>query len=240
MKKNSIGTFYGIGIGPGDPELLTLKAHRLIKTLPRLYVPFSSSTGSSYARKIIQGYLDKSEQKLTELKFAMRGTTEEMARQWMVNGQIIANCLENGLDAGFITEGDPLLYSTFVHLGSIMKTICPQAPVIVVPGISSFQAAAAATNLSLADRDERLAIMPANYDPDGLLNALETFDTIILLKISSVIDKVLTLLEKLDLVKSAVFISRCGHADELIVRDVLTLRGQKLDYFSLLIVRRIS
>jgi len=238
VRSQQIGTFYGIGVGPGDPELLTIKAHRLIRSLPILFVPVARSGAPSYARTIVDAYLDPNRQQIVELVFAMRGDDERMAAQWRVNARSIADELAAGRDAGFLTEGDPLLYSTFVHLAGALGEIRPDAPVVVIPGISSLQAAAAAVRVPLADRDERLAILPANYDSAELRTVLATFDTVVLLKVASVIDCVLDLLEELDLTDRSVFVSRVGRPEEVRVRDVRSLRGQKLDYFSLLIVRR--
>jgi len=238
---NRIGTFYGIGVGPGDPELLTLKAYRLIRTLPRLYAPVSRPGAPSYARSIVAEYLDPG-RPVVELPFAMRAAPEEMAAQWRANAEVIAEDLRHGRDVGFLTEGDPLLYSTFIHLASAMKEVCPEASVVAVPGVSSFQAVAAAIGIPLVDRDERLAILPASYEElDGgvrVREALERFDTVVLFKVASAIDRVIDLLEELGRTDRAVLVTRCGRPDEQIVRDVRSLRGRKLDYFSLMIIRR--
>lgn len=238
MSSRQGGTLYGIGVGPGDPELLTLKAHRLLRSLPLLYVPVARPGAPSYARTIVEGYLDPSRQQIVELVFAMRAEHERMAEQWQTNGRLIANGLAEGGDAGFLTEGDSMLYSTFVHVAGALRAIRPDASVVVVPGISSPQATAATFQIPLADRDERLAILPASYERAGLRTVLTTFDTIVLLKVASVIDQVLDLLEELGLTDRARFVSRVGRPEETLVHDVRSLRGQKLDYFSLLIIRR--
>ena len=236
-----IGTFYGIGVGPGDPELLTLKAYRLIRTLPRLYAPVSRPGASSYAKSIVAEHLDPGHS-VVELPFAMRAAPGEMAAQWRANAAVITEDLRAGRDVGFLTEGDPLLYSTFVHLVGALKEVCPEAPVVAVPGVSSFQAAAAATGIPLVDRGERLAILPAGYedldDGAGVREALERFDTVVLFKVASAIDQVIGLLEELGRTDRAVLVSRCGRPDEQIIRDVRSLRGRKLDYFSLMILRK--
>ena len=110
---------------------------------------------------------------------------------------------------------------------------------VAVPGVSSAHAAAAAALVPLADGDERLAILPATYEHRRLREAFEQFDTVVLLKVASAFDRVLELLEELGLVGGAVFVSRCGQPGERIVRDVRSLKGQQLDYFSLMIVRRM-
>lgn len=238
MSGQHSGTFYGIGVGPGDPELVTLKAYRLLRSLPLLYVPVARPGAPSYARTIVEAYLDPSRQQIVELVFAMRAEPERMAEQWQSNARLIADALAEGGDIGFLTEGDPLLYSTFTHLAGALRAVRPDASIVVVPGVASPQAAAAAFQVPLADRDERLAILPASYEGPRLRTILATFDTIVLLKVASVIDQVLDLLDELGLTDRARFVSRVGRPEEICISDVRSLRGQKLDYFSLLIIRR--
>ena len=235
-----IGNFYGIGVGPGDPELLTLKAYRLIRTLPRLYAPVSRLSAPSYAKSIVAEHLAPG-RSVDELLFTMRAEPVEMVAQWRSNAEVIAEDLWARRDVGFLTEGDPLLYSTFVHLLGALHEICPEAPVVAVPGVPSFLAAAAAIGMPLVDHDERLAILPASYenldDGAGVREALEQFDTVVLFKVASAIDRVIDLLEELGRTDRAVLVTRCGRPDEQIVRDVRSLCGRKLDYFSLVIIR---
>lgn len=239
MSDQRVGTFYGIGVGPGDPELLTLKAHRLIQSLPILFVPVARPGSPSYARAIVEPYLDSRRQSVVELVFAMREEPERMAAQWVVNARRIARELAEGHDVCFLTEGDPSLYSTFGHVAGALQAIRPDVPVVVVPGISSPQAAAARFQLPLADRDERLAILPASYERADLRTVLTTFDTVVLLKVARVLDSVLDVLEEVGRIDQATLVTRVGRPDEVCVRDVRRLRGQKVDYFSLLIVRRM-
>lgn len=233
-----LGTLYGIGAGPGDPELITLKGLRILQSVPRVYVPVPRPGAKSYARTIVTQYLDPTLQDVQELIFAMRGSAGPMAAQWQRNARIIGDYLATGADAAFVTEGDPMLYSTFVHVRHALMEQRPDAPVVVVPGISSVQAAAAAAQIPLADGDERLAILPASYEGDGLHAALEAFDTVVLMKVASARDRVLDELESLGLTDRAVFVERCGRPEETIIRGSRNLRGRPIDYFSLLIVRR--
>lgn len=232
------GTLYGIGVGPGDPELLTLKGLRLLRAAACVFVPVSRGGARSYARQIADEHLDPARQRIVELPFAMREDAERMAAQWRTNAETIAAGLATGADAAFLTEGDPMLYSTFTHVAAALRELRPDARVVAVPGVSSVHAAAAAAGVALADRDERLAVLPATYEGAGLRDALRAFDTVVLLKVAPVLDRVLDLLDELGLAERAVCVERCGRPEEVIVRDVRTLRGQTLDYFSLLIVRR--
>lgn len=234
----ALGTLYGIGLGPGDPELITVKGWRLLRSAPVVYVPVARSGRGSYARTLAAAHVDPRRQRVVELEFAMRGGPDEMAARWRANAATMLDHLTSGQDAAFLTEGDPMLYSTFVHVVAALLDARPDLPVVVVPGISSAQAAAAATLTPLADRDERLAILPALYEGEGLRRVIETFDTVVLLKVSGDLDRIVDVLDDLRLAERAVFVERCGRTEQRIVRDVRSLRGQRVDYFSLIIVRR--
>ncbi|MBI2322635.1 MAG: precorrin-2 C(20)-methyltransferase, partial [Chloroflexi bacterium] len=112
-----------------------------------------------------------------------------------------------------------------------------EVEVEIVPGVSSVTAAAAVAQWPLADRDDRVAILPATYERALLRQTLCDFDAVVLLKVNSVMNDVLDLLEQLDLLDRAVYVRRCGRPEQEIVRDVRRLRGQPLDYFSVLLVR---
>lgn len=230
------GTLYGLGVGPGDPELLTVRAHRLLTTVPVVFAPAGRGNEPGYAQRIVAAYLDPSRQRLEPLTFALSRDVTAMERAWFNAAQRVAEVSAAGLDAAFITEGDPLTYSTFVHLYRTLQRQHPRVPVQVVPGITSFAAASAAALHPLVDQDERLAVIPASYAPADLERVLQAFDTVVLLKVSAVIDQVLDLLERLNLVDHALYVRRVGRPEQEVRHDLRALRGQALDYLSLVIV----
>jgi precorrin-2/cobalt-factor-2 C20-methyltransferase len=156
---------------------------------------------------------------------------------WDEAAEVVGQELRSGQDAAFITEGDPLLYSTFMHLRVALAEHFPEAPVEVIPGVSSVTAAAARALFPLAGMDERVGVVPATYDPDVLARMLDTCHTVVVLKVSGVLDRVLDILEARGVLSQAVFIERCGTPSERIVRDLTRLRGERVSYFSLLLVR---
>jgi precorrin-2/cobalt-factor-2 C20-methyltransferase len=252
------GTFYGIGMGPGDPELLTRKAFRVLAAVPVIFYPSCGGKADGFALDILQQVfaeenggtanggmgLQSSPQGSSVLAHC-RPLSTTMVRgadtarpHWADAAEHVAAVLQNGQDAAFITEGDPALYSTFVYLQVALAERFPEARIEIVPGVSSISAAAARTLFPLALGEERIAILPATYDPPFLERALEAFDTVVLLKVNRVLDQLITILEQRGLLDWSVFVERCGTSRERIVRDVASLRGQRVPYFSLLLVRR--
>lgn len=223
---------YAIGLGPGDPELLTVKGQRLLGEVDVIYLPVRDQH-DSLARKIVQQWADVN--RLQEMSFQMSRKPEENRDRWRQHAATIAATVESGQSAAFVTEGDPLLYSTFVHVYYELLRDHPKIPIEVVPGVSSVTAGPAAVGLPLADERERVAIVPATGE---VMHALATFDTVIILKVSMAVDTVLKALDVTGRFQDAVYVERVGWPEQRVVEDVQGLRKQKLDYFGQIIVTR--
>jgi len=232
----AIGHLYGIGVGPGDPELITLKAQRILSQVSVIFVPQKDARHESYARSIISGLLKIPTQKVVDLVFPMQKSALEP--YWERAAEEIWQHLAQGEDCAFVTLGDPLLYGTFAYILSIFQERHPQVAIDIIPGISSINAAAASAMLPLSSGGERVAIISATYEDEALRKTLESFDTVVLLKVNTVFDRILDVLEEMKLVDRCTYIGRCTTKDEEIVRDIRTMKGRNLDYLSLLIVRR--
>lgn len=233
-----MGTFFGVGVGPGDPDLITVKAMRILKQVPVLCVPKGREEGASYVRGFISHVFDPERQELIELVFPMTKDRAVLEQHWNAALEKVMVPLQQGRDVVFVTEGDPFIYSTFMHLYALIRERSPETRVEVVPGISSINASAAAAGVPLVDGAERLAVLPATYEGEQLAQILGQFDTVVLLKVNRVFDRVLGVLEQLGLAERAVYVKRCGAPDQEVVRDIRALRGQELDYLSLLIVKK--
>jgi precorrin-2/cobalt-factor-2 C20-methyltransferase len=233
------GRLYGVGVGPGDPELITLKVHRLLTTSPVICVPKRNLKDDGYAGSIVKQFLQPEAQEILSLEFPMTRDWERLKPYWDQNTAEVWARLERGLDCVFITEGDPFMYSTFIYIYEYMRQQHPEVEIEVVPGISSFLAAAARVGMPLANKYERIAIIPDVADEADARRVLEQFDTVVFLKVNSVFEVVYAALESLDLVDRARFVKKVTAPGlEEVVADIRTLRGQKLEYLSLLLVRK--
>ena len=234
-----------IGIGPGDPELLTLKAVRIIKESPVLCVPKGREEGSSLALSIVEKTVRLDGKEIIEAHFPMRKTKgkqsahcdPELDAKWHEIAGSILTQLEKGKDVAFLTLGDPSIYSTFFYLYDKLLELQPDLSIQIIPGVSSINASAARANISLGLGNERIAVLPANY-LDNLKATIEGFDTIVLMKVNKVLDEIIKLLREMDLVRHAVCISRAGMEDEKIYRDITRIKQEGLNYFSMVIVRK--
>ena len=235
------GTLYVIGVGPGDPELLTLKGARILARVGAICVPRGKKEGESLALSIVSRALDLRGKEIVEAYFPMRrprtGLGKELEAQWAETISAVRKRLERGEDTAFITLGDPTLYSTFFYLYERLLEAMPGLSVEIVPGVSSINAAAARARVSLGLGDGRIAILPAPTEAD-LKAALEAFHTVVLMKVHKVIVMVKTVLAERGLLGRAVYVSRLGMADETICRDLASLDAADLDYFSLVIVKK--
>ena len=157
---------------------------------------------------------------------------------WRGAARDLAAHLEAGRDVAFITEGDPMLYSTFAYVLETIQEEYPHLPVEVVPGVSSVMAAAASAAAPLVHHGQRLAILPAVYGIDDLREAIALYDTIVLMKVNRTLLDALANLERLGLSGRTIYVRRATTESERVVRNIQELSAEDLDYFSLLIIRR--
>jgi precorrin-2/cobalt-factor-2 C20-methyltransferase len=231
------GKLYGVGIGPGDPKLLTLRAKEILDEVDMIFSPKASEEGRSIARSIIEASTSKPKD-FVELTFPM--TKDEMALKiyWQRAAEKIAQAIQKGKQVAFVTIGDPFIYSTYIYLLKALRQNYPNIEVETIPGISAFNAAASRAEVSLVEGDERLAILPVPGDLRGLREAFKEFDTIILMKVGSKLDKITALLKELDLLKSSVLVSHVGCPEERIIWDFHSLeKGERWGYLSVIIVK---
>lgn len=227
------GKLYGIGIGPGDPELVTLKARRILGSVGVVAVPESRKEKGSYALSIVKDFVRPDAEILT-LTFPMIRDREEKRKFRAENARIIREKIEGGSDVAFLTLGDPMLYSTYLYLLEHLSDFGIE--IETVPGVTSFSAAGSRLNLPLAMEDETLCIVPLGEetDIDGLL---DTMDNLVFLKVSSDHERLAGALERRRDTIDVVIAARLGAADEWTSRDPGDLRGD-VPYLTTVIVKK--
>jgi precorrin-2/cobalt-factor-2 C20-methyltransferase len=235
----AISRLYGVGVGPGAPDLLTLRAQRVLREAQVLILPRGNEHAGSMAWRIartIVGEIDGQER--LYLTFPMSKDPARLRPAWEAAFTAIGARLERGLSVAFLTEGDPSLYSSFIYLAREAPRRWPGVAVEIVPGVSSLGAVPAMTGLPLADGQERIAIVPANYGVDDLVRVLEAFDTVVLMKIGAEMPNVLAALERAGLVDRAVYVSRATMPDQRIERDLRQVGAEYGDCFAMVVVAK--
>ncbi len=235
---SKIGTLYGIGVGPGDPELLTVKAFRILRESPVIAYPKKRMGSKSYAHQIMEMYVKPEEKELLGLVFPMTRDKDVLEREWNNTAAIVWEHLREGKDVAFVTEGDPMFYSTFIHMMRVMNEQHPEVEVKSIPGVSSFLGAASRLGIPLADGDEQIGIIPATEDREAMRQALLSHDCVIFLKVAKVLDMIIDLLHELDLAHKASVVTKVTSSEELIWRDVRELKGADPGYLTLMVVRK--
>lgn len=234
---SNLGILYGLGVGPGDPELITVKAFRVIQESPVIAYPKKLKGSKSYAHRIVDVYINPEEKDMLGLVFPMTKDEAVLEREWTKSVELVYGKLQEGKDVAFVTEGDPLLYSTFIHMMKLMQDMHPDVEIRTVPGISSFNGSASRLGIALADGDDRVAIIPAHDNYEAMREAIESHDAVVFIKVAKVIDLMLEVLRDLDLLDKASVVTKVTSEEE-IIWDVRELDGVDLEYLTLMVVRK--
>lgn len=230
------GKLYGIGVGPGAADLLTLRAVHVLGEVDVILAAASPRNDYSTALQTAMPHVNP-DAEILRLEFPMtrdRGTLEDA---WNVAARRTAEVLRSGRSAAFLTIGDPLVYSTFGYLMRTLNALAPELEVEVVPGITSFQAAAARTRTVLCEGHETLLILPGINDAEGLEQGLAFADNSVILKAYKNFPAIRAALDGAGCLDSAVFASRVYLDGELISREVAEL-PETPPYLSLVLARK--
>lgn len=231
-----LGTLYGIGVGPGDPELLTLKALRLLKTSPVVAFPAGLDGKLGIAQTTIAAWIRPDQVQLA-LEFPYVQEIDVLTQAWSQAAEKVWRYLQQGQDVVFASEGDVSFYSTFTYLAQTLQQLHPEALVQTVPGVCSPLSAAAALGLPLTVRSQRLAILPALYHAEELETVLQWADVVVLMKVSSVYQQVWSILQRYQLLDRSYVVERATLPQQVIYAGLGDRPTLQLPYFSLLIVQ---
>jgi precorrin-2/cobalt-factor-2 C20-methyltransferase len=235
----TLGALYGVGAGPGAADLLTLRAVRILESVDVLALPRSSDFGASVAWSIVEGAVGlRASQTRLMLTFPMVKEPASILPRVNAAVDAIGVHLLEGRSVAFVTEGDPSVFSTFGYVRAEARRRWPDLRIEVVPGVSSITAVAAAGGVPLADGHERIAIVPATYGVDDLVDLLASFETVVLMKLGGEMPTILDALERTGLTEEAFFVSKATMEDERIERDLRAMKSERGGCFSMVIVRR--
>ena len=230
------GTLYGIGVGPGDPELITLKALKVLQRVPHIFASCYTKNTYSMALSIVRCHLNGAG--IEHLPFPMTKDPQVLASAWERNARRVLEVLATGSDAAFVTLGDPLTYSTFGYLLKTLKRLNPEVSIVAIPGITSYSAAAALPHIPLTEGEESFYLVSGALGAARLKEVIDKSDNIVILKTYRYFDEIYRVLEDMDLLDRTTCISRCGLEGETIVENLRDLKGRELPYLSMVIIKK--
>ncbi|MEJ7815226.1 MAG: precorrin-2 C(20)-methyltransferase [Rubrobacter sp.] len=209
------GRLVGVGVGPGDPELLTVKGLRVLREADEVFVPVADTGEVGRAEATVREYLE--EDRIKRLLFALSDDIEARERNWTNAAQRVSEHLQSGKTCAFATIGDPNVYSTFTYLARTVREIEPDIEVETVPGITALQDLASRSGTVLLEGDERLALLPFTAGEEPLREALAGFETVVCYKGGSRLAEVLRVAEAGGRLEGAVYGARLGIEGEEVV-----------------------
>ena len=232
-----LGTFYGIGVGPGDPDLLTVKAIRAIKEADVIIAPKTEKKEGSVALEIARPYL-KSDIEIIYQVFPMVKDFAESPEIFISNKEEIIKLLRENKNVAFLTLGDPMFYSTYIYIFKLLSD--EEINIETIPGVPAFLAIASKIGRPLAFGNDILSIIPATADIDEIDAALVSSNTSVLMKVYKNFEEIVNTLEAHEMSQQAILVSRCGLPDEKVIENISEHKNDKINYLSTIITRAKS
>lgn len=234
---NSTGTFYGIGVGSGDPELLTVKAINALKKIDVLIAPKTEKKSDSVALSIAEPHL-RPDAEIIYRTFPMVKDFAAETKIFEEHRDEILKLLRGGLNVGFATLGDPMFFSTYIYIFRLLKPCA--VPIVTIPGVPAFLAIAAQIGRPVAFGNDVLAIIPATAELDAVKNFLRRANSAVVMKVYKNFPEIVDALAESNLIDDAILVSRAGLDDEKIFTDLAEHRAEHLNYLSTILTRRSS
>jgi precorrin-2/cobalt-factor-2 C20-methyltransferase len=229
------GRLIGVGVGPGDPGLLTLKGLHALREADHVFVPVADTGETGRAERVVQAHLEPG--RARRLLFALSDDATARAENWERAASLVSDPLRQGETCAFATIGDPNVYSTFTYLARTVKRYVPEVKVETIPGITAMQDLAARGGTVLLEGDERLALLPFTAGEDALRKALSEFETVVCYKGGSRLREVLEIAGEAGRLEDAVYGSRLGMEGEEVIRASEVV-GREGPYLSTVIFGR--
>lgn len=225
--------FYGVGIGVGDPEMITLKAVKALKELDIVIVPDAGRDFESTAYSIAKDYL-KSESEIINMEFSMNPDVKKRQEERVRNGAVVEKYLNMGKNVGFLTIGDPMTFSTYVYL---LENISDKHEVITIAGISSFADITSRFNLPLVMGNETLKVVPLHKNCD-IEKEIESADNIVFMKAALKFRELKETLKKMGLMDNVLMVSESGKEKQKIYFNLDEADEENIPYFSTIILKK--
>lgn len=224
-----MSVFYGVGVGPGDPELITLKAIKIIKECDVIALPCEKPKESLAYNIAVKAVPELESKDLMGIPMPMVKKTKDLQKAHNIGAEMILQELAAGKNLAFLTLGDPSVYSTFTYIKRIVEL--SNYKTYIINGITSFLSSAALLNISLVEQDESLHIIPANY---GIEEALALNGTLVFMKVGKKLKEIKDRLRNTE--KRVFFIENCGLTGEMVLEGIENIPDES-GYYSILIIR---
>ena len=235
--KQKTGIFFGIGVGPGDPDLITVKAAKVLKNVQMVFAAASTKNDHSLAVNIARAHIPD-HVPVQKLCFPMTTDRAETKRAWKENANIIYTRLQEGTDAAFLTLGDPMTYSTFGYISKHIRLIDSGIDVRIIPGITSYQAAAARLNLQLVEGEESLMVISGANGGDRLRQLSVKPENLVFLKAYRNVHDITSAIRETDIDYQCTAVRKCSQPDEQVFHDMNEFESCPPEYWTLIIAKQ--
>ena len=237
MNKTKTGTLYGIGVGPGDPELITIKASKILNKVDVVFAAASTKNSHSMAMSIAKPHIPATTP-VRMLSFPMTRDKKKTEATWRNHALTINKELELGRDVAFLTLGDCMTYSTYGYILEHIRKIASRVNVKSIPGITSYQAAASCLNIPLVEGEETLMVVSGAKGGDRLRQLSIKPECVVFLKAYRNVEDITSALNESGLYNYSVGVLNCGLPEEEIVRDIKEFSKRQPNYWTLIIAKQ--
>jgi precorrin-2/cobalt-factor-2 C20-methyltransferase len=231
------GILYGIGVGPGDPELITMKAAKILTKVDVVFAAASTKNHHSLAVNIARQHIPEST-RVMMLRFPMTKDQTITKKAWQAHSETIINELEKGNNVAFLTLGDAMTYSTFGYIMKYVQAHAPHLKIKVVPGITSYQAAAACLNTPLVEGEESLMVVSGAEGGDRLRTLAGKPENVVFLKAYRNVKDISDAIDETGMYNNSVGVKNCSHPDQEVIKDIKELAEQSPNYWTLIIAKQ--